>query len=82
MIFYLDNNYEVLWNLLYGIFLVREVLCWIMDYVLSFGERNFVYIIFFVLKEYGINVSYLDVRRLVKMDKSFGFVKVDFDCIY
>lgn len=53
-----------------------------MDYVLSFGERNFVYIIFFVLKEYGINVSYLDVRRLVKMDKSFGFVKVDFDCIY
>lgn len=79
---HLDNNHEVLRNLLYGIFLVREASRRTMDYVLSFGERNSAYIISFALKEQGINASYLDARKLVKTDKSFGSAKVDFKRTY
>jgi aspartokinase/homoserine dehydrogenase 1 len=79
---HLDNNHEVLRNLLYGIFLVREASRRTMDYVLSFGERNSAYIISFVLKERGINASYLDARRIIKTDKGFGSAKVDFDRTY
>lgn len=79
---HLDNNHEVLRNLLYGIFLVREASRRTMDYVLSFGERNSAYIISFVLKERGINASYLDARKIIKTDKGFGSAKVDFDRTY
>lgn len=79
---HLDNNHEVLRNLLYGIFLVREASRRTMDYVLSFGERNSAYIISFALKEQGINASYLDARKVVKTDKSFGSAKVDFNRTY
>ncbi|NRB51187.1 MAG: bifunctional aspartate kinase/homoserine dehydrogenase I [Saprospiraceae bacterium] len=79
---HLDNNHEVLRNLLYGIFLVREASRRTMDYVLSFGERNSAYIISFALKEQGINANYLDARKVVKTDKSFGSAKVDFNRTY
>lgn len=79
---HLDNNHEVLRNLLYGIFLVREASQRTMDYVLSFGERNSAYIISFALKEQGINASYLDARKVIKTDKSFGSAKVDFNRTY
>ncbi|MEZ5040932.1 MAG: bifunctional aspartate kinase/homoserine dehydrogenase I [Saprospiraceae bacterium] len=79
---HLDNNHEVLRNLLYGIFLVREASTRTMDYVLSFGERNSAYIISFVLKQNGINASYLDARKIIKTDKSFSSAKVDFDLTY
>ena len=36
----LKTNHEVLRNLLYGVFLVREASARTMDYLLSFGERN------------------------------------------
>ncbi len=79
---HLDNNHEVLRNLLYGIFLVREASRRTMDYVLSFGERNSAYIISYALKEQGINASYLDARKVIKTDKSFGSAKVDFNRTY
>jgi aspartokinase/homoserine dehydrogenase 1 len=46
----LRENHEVLRNLLYGIFLVREASFRTMDYVLSFGERNATFIISFALR--------------------------------
>ena len=76
---HLKNNHEVLKNLLYGIFLVREASQRTMDYVLSFGERNSCFIISQVLKQSGINAAYLDGRKIIKTDKSFGSAKVDFD---
>ena len=74
----LENNHDVLKNLLYGIFLVREASLRTMDYVLSFGERNSSYIIAHFLKQEGINANYLDARNLIKTDKSFGAGSVDF----
>jgi len=76
------ENHEVLKNLLRGVFLIREASGRTMDYVLSFGERNSAFIISHTLKEYGINADYLDARKVIKTDKSFGSAKVDFDLTY
>ncbi len=78
----MKENHEVLNNLLYGVFLVREASPRTMDYVLSFGERNSCFIISQVLKQEGINASYLDARKIIKTDKSFGSAKVDFEMSY
>ena len=75
----LRENHEVLKNLLYGIFLVREASLRTMDYVLSFGERNSAFIIARALHQRGINASYLDARKIIKTDKNFGAAKVDFE---
>ena len=78
----LENNHEVLRNLLYGIFLVREASPRTMDYVLSFGERNSAFIITYYLRQQGINASYLDARKVIKTDKLFGNAKVDLEVTY
>ncbi len=78
----LDENHQILQNLLYGIYLVREASPRTMDYVLSFGERNSAYIIAHALNEEGINASYLDARKVIKTDKNFGSAKVDFELTY
>ncbi|MEN0049518.1 MAG: bifunctional aspartate kinase/homoserine dehydrogenase I [Bacteroidota bacterium] len=78
----LEQNHAVLKNLLYGIFLVREASLRTMDYVLSFGERNSAFIIAHALQSQGIPASYLDARKVIKTDKSFGNSKVDFEATY
>ena len=75
----LQENHEVLSNLLYGVFLVREASARTMDYVLSFGERNSAFLISHALSEKGVNAEYLDARKLIKTDKTFGSAKVDFE---
>ncbi len=76
------KSHEVLKNLLYGIFLVREASPRTMDYVLSFGERSSAYIISQTLKNAGIPASYLDARKIIRTDKTFGSAKVDFEKTY
>lgn len=78
----LEHNHDVLKNLLYGIFLVREASLRTMDYVLSFGERNAAYIIAQALRQEGISAQYLDARKIIKTDKTFGAAKVDFELTY
>lgn len=76
------KNHEVLKNLLHGVFLVREASPRTMDYVLSFGERNSCFIISNVLRQAGINAAYLDARKIIKTDKTFGSAKVNFETTY
>ena len=76
------RSHEVLKNLLYGIFLVREASPRTMDYVLSFGERSSSYIITQCLQQAGVPAEYLDARRIVKTDKTFGNAKVNFEKTY
>lgn len=78
----LQRNHEVLKNLLYGVFLVREASKRTMDYVLSFGERSSAFIIAQLLRQSGISASYLDARRIIKTDKAFGAARVDFKLTY
>lgn len=78
----LENNHEVLKNLLYGVFLVREASTRTMDYVISFGERNSAFIIAHALQQAGLNASYLDARKIIVTDKNFGNAKVDLALTY
>jgi aspartokinase/homoserine dehydrogenase 1 len=75
----LEKNHEVLKNLLHGIFLVREASNRTMDYVLSFGERNSAFIIANYLKQEGLPALYLDARKVIKTDKTFGAARVDME---
>ncbi len=75
----ITENHEVLENLLRGIFLVREASPRTMDYVLSFGERNSAFVISQVMQQSGIPSSFLDARKIIKTDKTFGSAKVDFE---
>jgi len=77
-----ERNHEVLKNLLYGVFLVREASARTMDYVLSFGERNACFIIAAALRQYGINAAYLDARKIIKTDRNFGSANVNFNLTY
>jgi len=76
------KSHDVLKNLLYGIFLVREASTRTMDYVLSFGERSSSYIIAQTLQQAGIPAEFLDARKILRTDKSFGAAKVNFDKSY
>ncbi|WP_116126424.1 bifunctional aspartate kinase/homoserine dehydrogenase I [Lewinella sp. IMCC34183] len=76
------RSHEVLKNLLYGVFLVREASPRTMDYVLSFGERSSSYIISQALQQAGVPAEFLDARRVIKTDKTFGNAKVSFDKTY
>ena len=78
----LEKNHEVLKNLLYGIFLVREASSRTMDYVLSFGERNSAFIIQRALEEIGVKASYLDARKIIKTDKNFTAANVDYELTF
>ncbi|MBC6995835.1 bifunctional aspartate kinase/homoserine dehydrogenase I [Neolewinella lacunae] len=78
----LRKSHEVLKNLLYGIFLVREASSRTMDYVLSFGERSSSYIIAQALQHAGIPAEYLDARKIIKTDRNFGNAKVNFEKTY
>ena len=78
----LENNHDVLKNLLYGVFLIREVSPRTMDYVLSFGERNSTYIISHAMRQNGLNTNYLDARKIIKTDNHFGSAQVNFELSY
>ncbi len=78
----LKENHEVLKNLLQGVYLVREASKRTMDYVLSFGERNSCYIIASALISQGVNAEYLDARKIIKTDRTFGAAKVQFEITY
>ncbi len=79
VIAHLETNHEVLKNLLYGVFLVREASSRTMDYVLSFGERNAAFLISVALRQNGVNAKYLDARKIIKTDKQFGTANVDLE---
>ena len=76
------SSHEVLKNLLYGIFLVREASLRTMDYVLSFGERSSAYIIAQTMVSSGLPADFLDARKLIKTDRSFSSAKVEFEATY
>lgn len=78
----LNKNEIDLRNFLHGICLLWEASPRAMDYVTSFGERNSAYLISVACQQNGINARFLDARKVIKTDNSFGVAKVDFDLTY
>ena len=65
-------------DVLHGVYLVKELSPRTQDFILSFGERFSSYIIASAIAERKIKCEYLDSRKLIKTDESFGSAKVDF----
>ena len=72
---FLDDLQQVL----YGIYLVKEMSPRSLDYVMSFGERLSSYIITESFESAGVRAGYLDSRTVVQTDDSFGNARVNFN---
>ena len=77
-----DDHVSLLLNdlqqVLYGIYLVKEMSPRSLDYVMSFGERLSAYIISEAFNSIGITADYLDSRIVIKTDETFGAGRVNF----
>ena len=65
-------------DILHGIFLIKELSAKSLDFVMSFGERLSAYTISEVLIDRGIKANFLDARKIIKTDNSFGQARVNF----
>ncbi|MCK6604771.1 MAG: bifunctional aspartate kinase/homoserine dehydrogenase I [Ignavibacteriaceae bacterium] len=65
-------------QVLYGIYLLKELTPRSLDYVMSFGERLSCLIISEAFNASGQKAVYTDARLLVKTDAAFGYGKVNF----
>jgi aspartokinase/homoserine dehydrogenase 1 len=65
-------------EILHGIYLLRELTEKIQDYLMSFGERLSSISISSALTETGIKNDYLDARKIIVTDKSFGYGRINY----
>jgi aspartokinase/homoserine dehydrogenase 1 len=65
-------------DLLHGVYLLKELSPRSNDLVLSFGERLSSYLVSEYLKQVGVDVTFLDARKVIITDDGFGAAKVDF----
>jgi aspartokinase/homoserine dehydrogenase 1 len=74
----LEENHSVLENLLSGVSLIQEASKRTRDYILSFGERNCAFIFSHYLNQSKIPSEYVDARKYIKTDDSYGAARVNF----
>ncbi|MBN1348574.1 bifunctional aspartate kinase/homoserine dehydrogenase I [candidate division KSB1 bacterium] len=65
-------------DVLHGVFLIKELTPKTLDFIQSFGERLSAYIINECLATRGMTTEFLDARKLIVTDKTFGAAKVDY----
>jgi aspartokinase/homoserine dehydrogenase 1 len=75
----LSEMLEELGEILHGVFMIKEITPRTLDFILSFGERLSCYIIARALCSRNHKAEYLDSRRLIITDDTFGKAKVDFN---
>ena len=71
-----------LFDVLHGVFLVRELSPRVLDFVMSFGERFSAYIVAEALRHRDIPAYYLDARQVVRTDARYGAARVEYDVTY
>lgn len=72
-------TFNELEDVLHGVFLVKERTPRTLDYIMSFGERLSAYIIAEAMKDQGIEAEFLDARKVVCTDNTFGYARIDFE---
>ncbi len=77
-----ERRFANLLHVLKGIHALREVTPRSRDYIVSFGERNSAYIISRYLTQEGVPANYLDARKVVLTDASFGGAQVQIEATY
>lgn len=75
----LIENHNVLKNLIAGVHLIQEASKKTRDYILSFGERNCAYILNEYLSQEGLPSEYIDARKYIKTDDTYGSARVNFN---
>lgn len=65
-------------EVLYGVFLVKELTIKTLDYIMSFGERLSAYIISQCLLDAGLDNVFVDTRQIIKTNDEFGAARVLF----
>ena len=65
-------------DLLKGVSLIREISTRTSDLIVSFGERLSTTLIHEILHAQGIDCQYLDARKVIRTDATFGIASVDF----
>lgn len=63
-------------DVLNGVYLTRELTERTFDFIKGFGERFSAYIISQYFASEGMNVAYLDARKIIKTDANFGSARV------
>lgn len=66
-------------DVLHGVLLIKELSDKSSDFILSFGERLSAYIISEAFKQSGIKTEFLDARKVIETDSSFGFALVNIE---
>ncbi len=69
-------------DILHGVELIKECTLRTMDLVMSFGERMSCTLFSMYLKSKGIGAEFVDARRCIKTNDSFGGAVVDFEKSY
>lgn len=66
-------------DLLKGVSLIKELSTRTLDLIVSFGERLSTTIITEALKNKGIEAEFLDARKVIKTNDTFGYADVNFE---
>ncbi len=74
-----ENLFNELAEVLYGVFLLKELTPRTSDYIVSFGELLSNNIITASLNSKQYKCEFLDSRKLILTDSNFGNAKVDFE---
>lgn len=74
-----EDLFSELYQIVQGVYLLKELTPRTLDYTMSFGERLSCFIISEAMKIKGINCEFLDARKLVFTDKNFGAARVNFE---
>jgi len=69
-------------SVLKGVYLLKEVSTKILDLILSYGERLSAYCITQGFRDKNIQAEFVDARKLVKTDSTFGSARVNFEQTY
>jgi aspartokinase/homoserine dehydrogenase 1 len=59
--------------------LIREISSRTADLIVSFGERLSTTLIYEILHAQGVDCQFLDARKVIRTNDSFGMAEVDFD---
>ena len=66
-------------EVVYGVFLIKELTAKTLDYVMSFGERISAFVISASLADQGLDNQFVDTRKIIKTNNQFGHALVDFE---
>lgn len=76
---FLEEVFTELHDILHGVYLVRELSQRTLDFISGHGEILSAKIIAHYFKSQKVSTSFLDARKIIRTDETFGSARVDFN---